>query len=178
MTKSMEKETLKKLHEVEVEILDEFVRICKKQKLQYFLYYGTLLGAVRHNGFIPWDDDLDVAMPREDYEKFIKMAKEELNDNFYIDNKDTNDEYYLNFTKLRKKNTIFEQDFQVNYDGPKGIWIDIFPIDESKKENSIKLQIQQKLNYIIYSICHYKSGFFFIKKIINNKKNNWKINDI
>ena len=170
MAKYMEKEKLKKLHNVEVEILDEFNRICNKHNLQYFLSYGTLLGAVRHQGFIPWDDDLDVSMPREDYEKFIEIAEDELNKEYYIDNKNTNDKYYLNFTKLRKKNTVFEQDFQVNYDGPKGIWVDIFPIDEIKKENSKLLFIQNKLDSTIFRICHYKSGFFLSKKLLLIKK--------
>ncbi len=71
MEEFMTSENLKKLHEVEVEILDEFVRLCNIYKLEYFLAGGTLLGAVRHKGFIPWDDDLDVLMPRNDYEKFF-----------------------------------------------------------------------------------------------------------
>ena len=73
MNELIDNATLKKLHSIEIEILDEFVRICNKHNLQYFLIGGTLLGAVRHKGFIPWDDDLDVAMPRNDYENFLKI---------------------------------------------------------------------------------------------------------
>lgn len=171
----MDDDTLKKLHEVMIEILDEFVRICDKNKLQYFLIGGTLLGAVRHKGFIPWDDDLDVAMPREDYEKFIDIANQELDESYEIDNFKNNKEYYLNFTKLRKKNTLFVQNFQNNYNGPKGIWIDIFPLDNWKCEKSFLGDIKVKFIKMLRSIAHYRTGIFIgstnnfikiIKKII------------
>lgn len=164
MEEFMTSENLKKLHDVEIEILDEFVRICDIYNLDYFLVGGTLLGAVRHNGFIPWDDDIDVAMPRKDYEKFLEIVNKELNEKYMIDNKNTNPKYYLNFTKIRKKNTIFEQDFQVNYDGPKGIWIDVFPLDEANSLNNILTPIQKKINNIIFRTVHYKNGFILGKK--------------
>ena len=63
----MENKVLRKLHDSEIKILDEFVKICENNNLKYFLVGGTLLGAARHSGFIPWDDDLDVGMPREDF---------------------------------------------------------------------------------------------------------------
>ena len=69
--RAYDNETLNKLHEVETKILDDFVNICRKYDLNYFLVGGTLLGAVRHQGFIPWDDEIDVGMPRKDYDKFI-----------------------------------------------------------------------------------------------------------
>ena len=81
----MEASVLKKLHSEEVKILDEIVRICKKNNIEYFLIGGTLLGAIRHKGFIPWDDDLDIAMPREDYEKFLKTAEKELQEPYKLE---------------------------------------------------------------------------------------------
>lgn len=173
MEKLMNENDLKKLHDTELEILDEFVRICDKYNLTYFLVGGTLLGTVRHKGFIPWDDDLDVGMPRKDYNQFIKLCDKELDKKYMLDSKDTNPKYYLNFIKIRKKNTIFEQDFQVNYDGPKGIWLDVFPYDNAKSDTSMKVAIQNKINRTIFSILHYKNEFFLsdrklvIKKIIS-----------
>lgn len=165
MNELMSESDLKRLHETEVEILDEVVRICEKYDLTYFFNGGTLLGAIRHKGFIPWDDDLDIGMPRKDYDKFIELCATELDSKYMLDNKDTNRKYYLNFAKIRKKNTIFEQDFQVNYDGPKGIWLDIFPYDNAKSVTSKKVYIQSKLNKTIFSLLHYKNQFF-----LNNKK--------
>ena len=97
----MEKKHLIKLHQSEIKILDEIVRICDKYNLQYFLIGGTLLGAVRHKGFIPWDDDLDIAMPRNDYEKFISISKNELKDDFILDDISTNEQYWQIFAKVR-----------------------------------------------------------------------------
>ena len=98
-----------------------------------------------------------------------EIAKEQLNSKYIIDNKETNEKYYLNFTKIRKNDTIFEQDFQVNYDGPKGIWVDIFPLDEAKGWNSKLLPIQRKMNNAIFRLVHYKNGF-----ILGNKMNIFK----
>ena len=70
----MNKDLLRQVQLIQLEILKDFVKVCNKYNLQYFLDGGTLLGAVRHKGFIPWDDDLDVAMPRKDYDKFCKIA--------------------------------------------------------------------------------------------------------
>ena len=76
-----------------VEILEDVHNLCEKHGLKYFLDGGTLIGAVRHKGFIPWDDDIDIGMPREDYEKFIEIAKKELPDNLFLQTFET-DKYY------------------------------------------------------------------------------------
>src|SRR5574344_610969 len=75
---------IKSLKVIEVQLLDEFVRVCDLLHLTYFLCAGTLLGAVRHQGFIPWDDDIDVQMPRKDYEIFAKEASALLNSNYFL----------------------------------------------------------------------------------------------
>jgi len=98
---------LKKLHLVELIILDEFIRICNKFNLNYFLIGGTLLGAVRHNGFIPWDDDIDIGMPRKDFQKFLEICQSELYKDFYYLYLDNFEPYYYHFIKICKKNTLF-----------------------------------------------------------------------
>jgi lipopolysaccharide cholinephosphotransferase len=138
----MKNKNLEKIHNLELEMLNEIVRICNKYDLNYFLIAGSLIGAVRHQGFIPWDDDLDIAMPREDYEKFISICSRELNERFLIDSYDTNKNYFRLAAKIRAKNTIYMEDYLVNYKGPHGIWIDILPLDYSVKSKSIILSVQ------------------------------------
>ena len=127
--------TLNKLHKVHQEILDEFDRICKKNNLTYFLLGGTYIGALRHSGFIPWDDDVDVGMPRTDYEKFIELSKE-IDSKYYLDCFETNPNYFFPFAKLKKNNTIFDEEVTHHLDNHKGIYIDIFPLDNVNEKNS------------------------------------------
>ena len=136
--KEYDKETLDKLHQVEMEILDDFVKVCEKHKLRYFLTGGTMLGAVRHSGFIPWDDDVDIGMPREDYDKFIEIGDEALGDKYQLECFEHNKNYHLPFAKVVKKNTIFDEGFdKLKY--LKGIYIDIIPFENVDKiDKSLK----------------------------------------
>ena len=121
-------EVLNKLHSVLFELLCEFDRICKKHNIQYFLDSGTALGAVRHGGFIPWDDDLDVGMMRNDYEKFLKVAPCEVGNNFVVLTKEIDVEYNKYHAKLVRKGTIYPEPDTESYKY-RGIFIDIFPFD-------------------------------------------------
>ncbi len=116
---------------IEQEILDVFHQFCIKENIKYSLGYGTLLGAIRHNGFIPWDDDIDVILLRADYDKFIEKWKEHPITGYVLqDEYDKKDDYPNNFCKLRKDHTTFiqsEDEIIKNYH--KGIFIDIFPMD-------------------------------------------------
>ena len=124
----MTKEELKKLKEEELKILDYFASFCKKHKLNYQLSYGTLLGAIRHKGFIPWDDDIDVHMEPSDYLKFLDLIKKENNKKYIIQNIDTEKYYHSYFTKIRKNNScMVEKEWQY-IKIHKGINIDIFPL--------------------------------------------------
>lgn len=119
-----------KLWETEMEILDVIHGICKKNNLRYSLAFGSLLGAIRHGGFIPWDDDIDIMMPREDYEKLISIWCSEAPEGYILQNKDTHSDYSQNFTKIKKDHTTFlESEFGKTANYHKGIFVDIGPCD-------------------------------------------------
>lgn len=136
--KKLDDDVLEKLHDAELEILSEIDRICKKHNLNYFLVGGTLLGAERHKGFIPWDDDLDVGMVREDYEKFIDYALDELDDKFFIHCDKTDKHYWLPFVKIKKNNTTFVEALLEGKESiHSGIFVDIFPLDTTGSNYTI-----------------------------------------
>lgn len=114
----------------QLEILLEFDRICKKHNIKYQLFAGSLLGAIRHKGFIPWDDDIDVCLLRKDYDKFIEVSQRELNSNYFLQTKETDENCMQSFGKIRKNGTLFVEYRTAEYTNThQGIYIDIFPLD-------------------------------------------------
>jgi len=126
----IEPEILRKAQFIMLDMLIEFDAICKKHQLQYWLDSGTLLGAVRHQGFIPWDDDIDLSMPVEDYNKFLKIAQAELSSNIFLQTSETDTNFKFDYIKLRSNKAriteLHEKDKQVNYH--QGVFVDIFPM--------------------------------------------------
>lgn len=120
---------MNELQNCQLELLKAFIKVCEKHNLTYFLVGGTCLGAVRHKGFIPWDDDIDVGLPREDYDKFIKLQKEFEGTNFFIQTFETDKKYSYNYAKLRDSSTTYIENFYKTTQFNHGVWIDIFPID-------------------------------------------------
>ena len=114
---------------VMLEMVTVLDKICKKHDIPYFLYGGTLLGAFRHNGFIPWDDDLDVAMMRQDYKRLMKVLPAELPAHIALQNNDTDKNYFLFITKLRDKRSFLDEGGFDKVFKERGIFIDIFPLD-------------------------------------------------
>ena len=118
----------KKLKEYEVKVLDEFVKICKEHEIPYFITYGTLLGAVRHKGFIPWDDDIDVHLSPVDYYRFKEIMKDNPNSKVFYQALETEKYYPLPFAKLRMNNTMALETKMKGLPIHHGIYIDIFPL--------------------------------------------------
>ena len=127
-------EQLTKLKQVELEMLQEFIRVCKILNLKYYVIGGTLLGAVRHGGFIPWDDDIDVGMIREDYEIFVAKAQEYLPKKYFLQTGRTDPEWCMHFAKIRDTQTLFVEKTVENKKMNHGIFIDIFPLDHIKRK--------------------------------------------
>lgn len=152
-------EKLSKLHLVQLEILDEVVRVCEKNNISYQLAGGTLLGAVRHKGFIPWDDDIDLTMVRDDYDKFIEVAKKDLDGKYYLQCYETEDCYFP-FVKIRKKGTVFDEKELTHLDCEKGIFIDIFPLEKINNPNSVVLNIKAILIKNIWDTIFVKKGIY------------------
>ena len=150
---------VRKLQLTELDILKEIDRICKKNNIDYTLYGGSLLGAIRHKGFIPWDDDIDVAMTRKNYNKFIKACKYDLGDKFFFDSYETNKKYALFYGKVKLKNTLFvEKKNYDNYDETSSIWVDIFPLDAVTGRMDKNQKFQYKLFGYITTLITIKNG--------------------
>jgi len=143
-------------------IFDEFARICKKHGLRYYALWGTVLGAVRHNGFIPWDDDFDVAMPREDYEKFLRIAHEELPSHYKIINWKNTSEFHYLFAKIQdtRRDRVSSLEKDLGFMMSNGIYIDVFPIDgyTTNKYEKIAIQLRDFLLVLIGRYRIYKWG--------------------
>lgn len=182
-------EKYRKIQLIELEMLNEVDRICRKHGIKYYLCGGTLLGAVRHSGFIPWDDDLDIFFPRKDYIKFAKIAQKELPDTMFYQDWHNEFDYPYNFAKIRMNGTKFCQNEIQHLDMHHGIFIDIFPLDSvpaDEKERTAyltkvtRLKTLMAIRYMSFKkngslrsipecIAIAFSRLFFSKRKIHNK---------
>ena len=160
--------SLKEHQLVLLELLAEFDRICCKYDISYMLFAGSALGAVRHQGFIPWDDDLDIALLREDYNKLMNIPAEEWNPEYFLQ-KEYSAHWPLYFSKLRKNNTTclekyHPKDAQIH----EGIYIDIFPIDNASDKLLVR-KLQFFASKIVQARAFYLRGYetsSFTKKTV------------
>lgn len=149
---------LQVIHNILLGYLLEVDRICKKHNIKYFLAGGTLLGAIRHHGFIPWDDDADVMMLREDYEKFLSVVQQELPNNITLQTTKTDPKTHCVFTKLRIDNTLFSTKFTSMFmDMHNGIFFDVLSHDQtanSKLGRKIHLQLTLLTRSLVFNKWH------------------------
>lgn len=160
----LDESTLQKMKNIQLEMLRIFIGICQKHDLKYFMMGGSCLGAVRHQGFIPWDDDIDVGMPREDYEKFMEIGQAELPECYFLQNSKTDMHYPMNFAKIRQNGTAFFESSVAHIPMHHGVYMDIFPIDGYRESRFLKLRLKR--------LC------WGVSKIFPHTKSNSKIKQI
>lgn len=144
-------EKRKKVWAAELQMLEKFDEICQKHNLTYYAYYGTLLGAVRHQGFIPWDDDIDVVMFRDDYEKFQAIAPEEFKEPYFYQNTYT-DRVMWALSMIRdSRTTAVEPQFRhLGSSFHQGIFIDIFPFDNVKDGVNSQFETIEQIQQLLW----------------------------
>lgn len=164
--------TIEELKKIQLDLLDDVSAFCKKNNISYFLAYGTLIGAIRHNGYIPWDDDIDIVMPRPDYDKFISMYKS-IAGNYEVICHENNPNYGLPFAKVHHKSTIMKEGFY--HQDCYGVYIDVFPIDTFLNKTQVrwiqflcKLLNAKKAIWESDRALYKKIGIFMVKFLLLN----------
>ena len=150
MAKIVDLKTLRKIQLLELLNLEELVRICNKHNIQYFLIGGTLIGAVRHKGFIPWDDDIDVGMLRKDFDRFIEVCKTELNtEKFFLQTPQTEKgSADFEIARIRLNNTHLKEYHRRNLNLHDGFFIEILPYDDLPEDDKKAKKYYFKFKYL------------------------------
>ena len=146
----MDNETLRKVQLAQLEIGKEIKRVCDENGIKYFLDSGTLLGAIRHKGFIPWDDDMGIL--REDYERFIEIAPKELKPEYFLQTWKTDKSYPYAFAKIRKKGTVFIEAVSQKTNAHNEIFVDVFPYDIYPDDETVRTKLTKKIMLLKYSL--------------------------
>lgn len=133
-------ETLRDLQMTQFGMLKDIAAVCEENNIRYNLSSGTLLGAVRHKGFIPWDDDVDIEMPVDDYYRFLGIAQKCLGDSYFVQTSETDPNYNFAYARIRKNNTTMLNPYHKKYRIHHGVWVDIFPQVPVNPGRSLKLK--------------------------------------
>lgn len=155
--------TTQKLHSCQLLLAAELKRICEKHNIKYFMIAGTLLGAVRHKGFIPWDDDMDFAILRKDFSKFLSVCKNELGDSFILQEMFSDEYYGLPVAKLLLKGTSFVERNTSKNKSQKGVFIDIFPYDSIPDDEKLRKK-HNRNTYFLKRLFLAKQGYTIAEK--------------
>lgn len=161
---------MKEVWAVELDLLCQFIKVCEKYNLKYFAMSGTLLGAVRHKGFIPWDDDIDLIMPRDDYDKLLQIGPNEFKHPYFFSTPDTEYKFWRSHIQIRNSETTGTIKDDVLRNNNKGIFIDIFVLDEVSEELSERNRQRKQLKKIPKTV----SRAMNLKLIKNNSKQSLK----
>lgn len=157
---------LRKQQLILLDILVEIDRICRKYDIPYWLSYGTLLGAVRHGGFIPWDDDLDIEMELQHFKKFIRILPDELNKRFVLQTHKTDKSYVAPYAKIRDTGSIVYENNNIDQNYKyRGIYVDVFPIE---KVNKYCLRLSTYAHFILYKLSHKRHDKISMLKSMNS----------
>lgn len=159
------------LQKIQFEMLGEFIKVCQKLELQYYMICGSALGSVKYKGFIPWDDDIDLALPRRDYDIFVKNAQELLPSYYFIQNYKTDKNYHLFCSKMRDSRTTYIERDQKNLNIHHGVFIDIIPLDTLPADKFFKIKYRifriHQLMYLQSSEKYKNMIKFIVKPFVN-----------
>ena len=138
---------MNELQEYLLSAVKEITRVCDENGIDYMIAAGTVLGAVRHKGFIPWDDDIDLYMTLKNYKEFLKIGQKSLGDKFFVQNYHTEKRFFEMWTQIRCKGTtsmpVYLKDLDINW----GICIDVFPIVGTSKDEAVRMKQQRALDF-------------------------------
>lgn len=165
--KTLSSNELKAIHSLELEALTVIDQICRRHSIKYTLIDGSLLGAICYNGFIPWDDDVDIAMLRDDLEKFKLICKTELPSKYFYQDMSTDPEYLYLFDKIRINNTLFKESYLAEYNINHGVFIDIFPVDNVSDN---KKEAKKQFNSFIFLRHMFMAKYLSVKARKGKKK--------
>ena len=150
----MDKSKLKRLQKIQVEMLKDVDRVCRENDIQYYLTWGSALGAVRHGGFIPWDDDIDISMTWGNYKKFEKIAREKLGSKYFYQSKESDEHCFTTWNKVRVNNTTSMEKHLKHIKCHYGICMDVFPI--VGVPNSKVEELMQRFLILLYRALRYE----------------------
>lgn len=161
---------LEKIWNVELNMLIELLKVCEKYDLKVVVYSGTLLGAIRHKGFIPWDDDLDVALPRKDFNKLAEIAADEFEEPLFFQTALSDSKFFIDYARLRNSNTTGMVTWNQSEEYNNGIYIDVYPLDayiESKYKLGFQIGIKEFLKQFL--------AVYYADKSYISRKPQWVI---
>lgn len=161
----MKELSIDEFKKISFDTLQYFKYFCEKNDIVYSLGFGTLLGAIRHNGFIPWDDDIDVFIDRENFEKLIKKEKQFETDTYMLSCARTNKDYSLPLVKIVDKRTVVYQKFQKK-DKPIGVWIDLFILDRVPRDEITRARFYKHLEKLQINWLRLETDYSTVKGFI------------